>query len=66
MMIDCVHHWRIAEPNGPVSEGRCLHCGATRQYRNWDVQTDRFNAEGRAPGLSSPNYYGLVRERRYG
>ncbi len=29
------HHWLIEEPNGPVSQGTCRSCGATRVFRNW-------------------------------
>ena len=31
---DCVHHWIIDSPNGPVSEGRCEKCGARRHFFN--------------------------------
>lgn len=30
----CVHHWRIERPQGEFSEGICLNCGATREFRN--------------------------------
>ena len=30
----CVHHWRIERPQGEFSEGHCLNCGATREFRN--------------------------------
>ena len=30
----CVHHWEIEIPNGPVSEGVCKNCGATREFLN--------------------------------
>lgn len=26
------HHYRLTEPNGPLTEGVCKHCGATRVY----------------------------------
>ncbi len=29
------HHWLIEEPNGPLSQGTCRACGATRTFRNW-------------------------------
>ena len=31
---DCKHHWVIASPSGPTSEGRCKHCGAIRSFSN--------------------------------
>ncbi len=30
----CAHHWVIAVPNGPVSEGVCQRCGHVRQFNN--------------------------------
>ena len=27
---DCLHHWVIAPPNGPMSIGVCKHCGMER------------------------------------
>jgi hypothetical protein len=30
-----MHRWRIDEPSGPVSDGVCKTCGATKQFRNW-------------------------------
>ncbi|MCZ2111219.1 MAG: hypothetical protein LC118_16890 [Dehalococcoidia bacterium] len=29
------HRWRIDEPSGPVSQGVCKECGATRTFKNW-------------------------------
>lgn len=31
---DKAHHWRIAEPEGEYSEGRCRHCQKTKVFRN--------------------------------
>lgn len=28
------HRWRIEEPNGPISVGRCT-CGAQKEFKNW-------------------------------
>ena len=30
----CAHHWVIAVPNGPSSEGVCQRCGHVRQFNN--------------------------------
>lgn len=41
---ECRHHWMIASPNGPVSEGVCKLCGERSEFRNsmpisgWDRQ----------------------------
>ena len=31
---ECVHHWVLAQPNGPTSSGVCKHCGITEEFRN--------------------------------
>ncbi len=33
-MSRCVHHWRLTEPEGPVADGTCLRCGASRRFSN--------------------------------
>ena len=33
-MTECVHHWAIEEANGPTSEGRCVKCGAVKEFHN--------------------------------
>jgi hypothetical protein len=32
---DHAHRWRIDEPTGPFSAGRCSACGVEREFRNW-------------------------------
>jgi len=34
MRTHCAHHWVIAVPNGPISEGVCQRCGQVRQFNN--------------------------------
>ena len=29
------HRWRIDEPDGPISQGVCKECGATKTFKNW-------------------------------
>ena len=36
---DCVHHWLIDTPNGPVSDGLCIKCGEEREFANWQPGT---------------------------
>ena len=31
------HHWILDTPNGPTSRGECKHCGATREFPNYDA-----------------------------
>jgi hypothetical protein len=31
---ECKHHWLIASPSGPTSEGRCKLCGIQRSFYN--------------------------------
>jgi hypothetical protein len=42
---DHFHRWRIEEPNGPLSEGVCKICGATRQFKNWLSDMDFITNE---------------------
>ena len=30
----CVHHWEIAPPNGPTSDGTCKNCGEVKGFSN--------------------------------
>ena len=50
------HHWRIDEPAGSTSIGRCRRCGAQRAFQNWVSETDFITATdysaGGAPGAS--------------
>ena len=32
---ECVHHWVIEPPEGPVSKGVCKICGAEREFDNY-------------------------------
>ncbi len=32
--IDCVHYWIIDFPEGPISTGRCKHCGLEKRFFN--------------------------------
>lgn len=34
MTCETAHHWRIAEPGAPNSDGVCVNCGATREFGN--------------------------------
>ena len=42
---DCVHHWMIDSPNGPVSMGTCKVCGMSSEFKNsiqgsgWDRES---------------------------
>lgn len=42
---ECVHHWLIEPPEGPVSTGVCRKCGARQEFENfspystWDNET---------------------------
>ena len=35
-MIDneCLHHWLLEPPNGPVTEGVCKKCDLTKEFNN--------------------------------
>lgn len=36
MSNECVHRWRIEEPQGAESLGQCKLCGAARHFANYD------------------------------
>ncbi len=42
---ECVHHWMIESPNGPVSMGTCKVCGERSEFKNsiqgsgWDRES---------------------------
>ena len=38
---NCAHHWVIAAPNGPTSEGVCRRCGHQREFVN-SVENTKF------------------------
>ena len=54
-----IHHWLIAPPNGPVSNGECS-CGATREFRNSTDDSIWDRTEGR----SRWNDMGVSRRRK--
>ncbi len=39
------HRWRIDEPAGPVSLGRCHECGAEKEFKNWLSESDFITNE---------------------
>lgn len=41
----CAHYWLIESPNGPTSQGTCIHCGEEREFRN-SVQISSWESEG--------------------
>ena len=32
--VPCTHHYILAPPSGPQSEGRCKHCGDVAVFNN--------------------------------
>lgn len=47
---DCVHHWKIKEPAGRYSEGRCKKCGSTGSFKN-SIDDNRIYSQGQQSGL---------------
>jgi hypothetical protein len=45
--MECIHHWKIASPNGPTAHGICRRCGAEREFPTvtddtlWGDEEDR-------------------------
>ncbi len=36
----CVHHWVIEPPSGPVSKGVCKICGTEKEFKNHVFYSD--------------------------
>lgn len=55
IMLHCAHHWVIAVPNGPISDGMCQRCGDHREFQNsapenrWPANTPVGNGTGNVP-----------------
>ena len=41
---ECIHHWIIEAPDGPISKGFCKYCGITAEFLN-DLQGHFAHAE---------------------
>lgn len=39
------HRWRVESPHGEFSPGVCVHCGETRQFRNWEPDISALYAK---------------------
>lgn len=50
---DHKHHWRIEEPNGPVSRGCCKGCGEQKDFKNWLSESDFLLNSERVAGAGS-------------
>lgn len=34
-LSECSHHWVIQPATGPMSQGNCTTCGASKQFQNY-------------------------------
>jgi hypothetical protein len=34
-IVGCAHHWKINDPDGPVSSGVCKKCGIQKEFMNY-------------------------------
>ena len=56
----CAHHWIIATPNGPFSEGECQRCGHQREFQNsspeyhWPATRDPSATDQAVQGKPAP------------
>ena len=48
-VAECIHHWVIESPNGPMSQGVCKLCGLGAEFRNSIQETgwDRESQSGK-------------------
>ncbi len=52
--VQCIHHWVIESPSGPLSRGVCKRCRKVRDFRNYveggfwedDVNVQRGSRRG--------------------
>ena len=55
----CAHHWVIAVPNGPISEGVCQRCGHVREFKNsaeidtWPLTKPGYTTDKAVEGRSA-------------
>ena len=50
--LKCVHHWEIAVPEGPISEGVCKKCHATKEFKNSVAELGKYQISLQKPGAS--------------
>ncbi len=48
------HHWRIAEANGPMSDGTCA-CGAVKRFPNSEAAAFEMAGRGFSFGNMTPS-----------
>lgn len=51
--MDCVHHWLIAPPAGPMSTGKCRKCGAEREFSTSDEKLPNSGRVKHSMAISS-------------
>ncbi len=44
--MDCIHHWKLASPNGATVHGICQRCGAAREFPT-SSEIDVWDNDGR-------------------
>lgn len=58
---ECVHHWMIESPNGPVSMGTCKVCGESSEFKNsiqgsgWDRESPQSKRARQAKANAAAN-----------
>jgi hypothetical protein len=54
-MIDneCLHHWLLEPPNGPVTEGVCKKCDLTKEFDN----SENINKRARRNPVTGTVFY---------
>jgi hypothetical protein len=50
--VDCIHHWKLARPNGPTVHGVCKHCGTERDFPTSSDTVVWRDTDRRAPRVT--------------
>ena len=57
----CVHEWMIDTPDGPLSQGSCRSCGATRDDFMNIMPFDYIQAHGTGRGRKNGDHWRAMR-----
>jgi hypothetical protein len=64
--MDCVHHWVLETPNGPLAKGRCKRCRRVSEFPNSTPEdlTHWRKSKDKAKIVNAPGF--LIGRKQYG